>query len=269
MLAFYNAVANDGKLIRPYIVEKIQQNGITVDLAETVVLKEKICSDNTLKQLRAMLESVVDSGTATNVRNPYYRIAGKTGTAKQLDKELGYKQKTAYQASFCGYFPAENPRYSCVVVISGPTAGAYYGSKVAAPVFKEVADKIYSTSFDMHRELNSAKKFLAENYPAQCSGNNRDVVAICKSLGIKNIIAAGDNDWVHCATHNDVVKITAKNIADKQVPDVTGMGLRDALYLLESYGLRVRVIGKGIVRKQSLAAGEKIENTKEIIIELS
>jgi cell division protein FtsI (penicillin-binding protein 3) len=269
MLAFYNAIANNGKLVRPCIVEKIQQNGITVDSFETVVLKENICSENTLKQLRAMLEGVVDSGTATNVRNPYYRIAGKTGTAKQLDKELGYKQKTAYQASFCGYFPAENPRYSCVVMISGPTAGLYYGSKVAAPVFKEAADKIYSTSFDMHRELNGSKKFLAENFPAESSGNKEDVSKICQSLKLKTNADAHDDEWISCASQNNEVRTITKNISEKQIPDVTGMGLRDALYLLESHGLQVKVIGKGVVRKQSLAAGEKIENTKEIIIELS
>jgi cell division protein FtsI (penicillin-binding protein 3) len=269
MLTLYNAVANNGKSVRPYIVEKIQQNGITIDSFETVVLKEKICSDNTLKQLRAMLEGVVDSGTATNVKNPYYKIAGKTGTAKMLDKEFGYKQKTSYQASFCGYFPVENPRYSCVVVISSPSAGLYYGSKVAAPVFKEVADKIYSTSFDMHKELNDSKKILAENFPSNFSGCKEDVSKISKTLGFKSVDAESESDWVACATQNNALKFSPKNITEKHVPDVTGMGLRDALYLLESMGLRVKVIGKGIVKKQSLIAGEKIESTKEIIIELS
>jgi cell division protein FtsI (penicillin-binding protein 3) len=268
LLAFYNAIANNGKLVRPRIVEKIQREGITIDSFETVVLREKICSDNTLKQLRLMLEGVVDSGTATNVRNPYYRIAGKTGTAKQLDKQLGYKQKTAYQASFCGYFPAENPRYSCVVVISGPTAGLYYGSKVAAPVFKEVADKIYATSFDMHQHINQNKKFIAENIPASCSGSARDMRRLAQLIHFDTKFN-DDYEWMQYKAQGEGISVAPKYFLDREVPDVTGMGLRDALYLLESYGLRVKVLGKGIVKRQSVAAGQKIEKNMEIIIELS
>lgn len=269
ILAFYNAVANDGKMVKPYIVEKIQRNGVTVDSFGTTVLREAICSENTIKQLKKMLEAVVEEGTATNVKNADYRIAGKTGTAKILDKELGYKQKTAYQASFCGYFPAENPRYSCVVVISSPSTGLFYGSKVAAPVFKEVADKIYATSFDMHPEVNSSKKIIAENFSEKYKGYHTDMTIVGKSMAVKNISTDDDAEWIEAKKQEDKTIANTIKYNEKTIPDVTGMGLRDALYLLESKGLKVKVVGKGVVKKQSLQAGNTIEKGQEIIIELS
>lgn len=269
ILTFYNAVANNGKMVKPYIVEKIQRNGVTVDSFSTAVIKDKICSESTVKQLRKMLEAVVEEGTATNVKNPYYRIAGKTGTAKILDKEFGYKQKTAYQASFCGYFPAENPKYSCIVVISSPSSGLYYGSKVAAPVFKEVADKIYATSFDMHPEVNAAKKIISNNYPEKFKGYSGDMALIKKSIALKGIKTNEDTEWVEVKNHQGRNIAEGMKITDKSVPDVTGMGLRDAIYLLESNGMKVKIVGKGVVRKQSVEAGTILQKGQEIIIELS
>jgi len=269
ILAFYNAIANDGKMVKPYVVEKIQRNGVTVDSFSTTVLRENICSENTAKQLRRMLEGVVQEGTATNVKNAYYNLAGKTGTAKVLDKEFGYKQKTAYQASFCGYFPAENPRYSCVVVISSPSAGLFYGSKVAAPVFKEVADKIYATSFDMHPQVNSNKKVIAENFSDNYKGYHSDMAIISKVIAVKNIAADNENDWTEVKKQESRTVATSIKFNEKFIPDVTGMGLRDALYLLESKGLKVTVVGKGMVKKQSLQAGNTFQKGQEIIIELS
>jgi cell division protein FtsI (penicillin-binding protein 3) len=269
ILAFYNAVANDGKMVKPYIVEKIQRNGVTVDSFGTTVLRENICSENTAKQLRSMLEGVVQEGTATNVKNAHYNLAGKTGTAKVLDKEFGYKQKTAYQASFCGYFPAENPRYSCVVVISSPSTGLFYGSKVAAPVFKEVADKIYATSFDMHPQVNSNKKIIAENFSDNYKGYHTDMSIVGKVMALKNIAADDDAEWTAVKKQASRTVATSIKYAENFIPDVTGMGLRDALYLLESKGLKVKVVGKGMVEKQSLQAGNTIEKGQEIIIELS
>ncbi len=269
ILAFYNAVANDGKMVKPYIVDKIQRNGVTVDSFGTTVLKEAICSAGTVKQLRKMLEGVVEEGTATNVKNNDYSIAGKTGTAKVLDKEYGYKQKTAYQASFCGYFPAENPRYSCVVVISSPSAGLFYGSKVAAPVFKEVADKIYATSFDMHPQINGKQNLLAENLPENFKGYYADMEVVGKAMALKNIATADETEWIEIKKQETKSVTSTIRYNEKAIPDVTGMGLRDALYLLESSGLKVKVLGKGVVKKQSLQAGNSIQKGQEIIIELS
>lgn len=270
ILAFYNAVANNGTLVKPFIVEKIQQNGVTLDSFGTTIIKQKICSDGTIKQLRLMMESVVEEGTANNVKNPYYRIAGKTGTSKIYDKAsgLGYNQKTAYQASFCGYFPAENPRYSCVVVISSPSAGLYYGSKVAAPVFKEVADKIYATSFDIHTQKNTSKSTASTNYVTQyIKGNTADLKSIASVINIKTKNAK-DEEWCELKKKGTTPETFPVTISEKFIPDVIGMGLKDAIFLLENKGLRVKCVGKGIVIKQSINAGQNIEKGKEIIIEL-
>ncbi len=269
ILAFYNAVANNGRMVKPYIVEKIQRNGVTVDSFGTTVLRENICSENTIKQLKRMLEAVVEEGTATNVKNPDYKIAGKTGTAKILDKDFGYKQKTAYQASFCGYFPAENPRYSCIVVISSPSSGLYYGSKVAAPVFKEVADKIYATSFDMHNEINSNKKNLTDNYTEKFKGYSNDIALVGEKMNVRNLKSIDDTEWVEVKKQKGKSIAEVMQLNEKFVPDVTGMGLRDALYLLESSGMKVKVQGKGLVKKQSVEAGSILQKGQEIIIELS
>src|SRR5690606_16516349 len=149
--------------------------------------------DETLAQLQDMLQAVVDSGTARNVYDKEIRIAGKTGTAKLLDKTLGYKH-TFYQASFCGYFPSNNPKYSCVVVITSPSTGLYYGSKVAAPVFKEVAEKIYYTSFDIHQPVNIEPQLLAENYRAISKSYRDDLVILQKKLSITIKTNEGDAD---------------------------------------------------------------------------
>lgn len=267
ILAFYNAIANNGTLIRPRIVEKIKHNDITIDSFSTVTLKEKICSENTLRQLRLLLEAVVDSGTATNIRNPHYRIAGKTGTAKLLDKHVGYRQRTLYQASFCGYFPAENPRFSCIVVINGPSAGLYYGSRVAAPVFKEIADKIYATSLDMHQEINTNRKFIANNLPEYCAGHAADLAHIIRQFPALSLVST-EEEWIRLVIQSNQCLLHPMSMPDTLVPDVRGMGLRDALYLLESRGMQVKVIGKGMVKKQSITAGEKVGRKREIIIEL-
>lgn len=269
ILAFYNAIANNGKLVKPFLVEKILNDGKVITQFETIVLNEKICKESTVKKLRALLEAVVENGTSTNVKNDYYRLAGKTGTAKISNKKSGYKN-SLYQASFCGYFPAENPKYSCIVVINSPSSGLYYGSKVAAPVFKEVADKIYATSFDIHQNINKKKSLIAENFPITCKGYLPDIITISKLFKAKNKDFTSKNEtWAE-------VKILASNLqihdfdnSDHTVPNLTGMGLRDALYLLESKGLVVEVQGKGSVKHQSLNAGAPIKKGQLITLLLS
>jgi cell division protein FtsI (penicillin-binding protein 3) len=150
MLAFYNAVANDGKMVKPIFVEETSAHGKTVKRFHTEVLNNHICSRETLEQIKSMLEGVVENGTARNLSNSHYKIAGKTGTAQiSLSKE-GYS-KSLYQASFVGYFPADEPRYSCIVVVSAPSRHIYYGNLVAGPIFREVTDRIYIREFDLHR----------------------------------------------------------------------------------------------------------------------
>src|SRR5690606_25895041 len=147
ILTFYNAVANDGVMLKPQFVSEVQRNGITIQENKPVVLNQAIASRETIAKARKMLESVVtDEGTAANLRFGAYHIAGKTGTAQIANAKYGYKydQAVSYQASFVGYFPAEAPEYTCIVVVNGPSNNVYYANRVAGPVFKEIADKVYA-----------------------------------------------------------------------------------------------------------------------------
>lgn len=267
MLTLYNAVANNGVMMKPYLVKQIQEYGLPVKEFEPVVLNKKICKDKTLQSLQVILKEVVDSGTARNLRNANYTVAGKTGTAQIADEKHGYGTRV-YQSSFVGYFPAENPLYSCIVVVNAPSKGVYYGAAVAAPVFKEIADKVYATDLDVH----PAVALLANNSlpkPLAKAGSKSDLLYVCKALGIPNQ-SHGDHPWVSVESGTDI-KLTDLNISEKTgvVPDVKGMGLRDALYLLEGCGLEVNVSGAGAVYTQSIPPGSNIQKGQSISIALT
>lgn len=264
-LALYNAVANNGKMIKPIIVKKVRRADKVLEEYNTVVLNEKICSDETLAKVRVMLEGVVERGTANNIKNSHYKIAGKTGTAQILENGR-YTKK--YITSFAGYFPADNPRYSAIVLIKNPKGWRQYGSNVAAPVFKEIADNIYSRDIDMHSPMT--KEYVAEAgvFPVIRSGNHEDLQLICNELGISNH-SAGDQDWVTTERFGNAIKWKDNKVDPQTVPDVTGMTLRDAIYLLEGCGLRVNINGTGRVSRQSQAPGTRALKGSEIKIELS
>lgn len=267
ILTFYNAVANNGKMVKPQFVQEIKRNGKTVKKFEPVVLKEKICSDKTLNYVRPMLEGVVENGTAQNLKAANFKIAGKTGTAQIYDKGSYGKQK--YLASFVGYFPADKPKYSCIVWVMEPnvTTG-YYGNAVAGTVFKEIADKIYSRTLEIHQRKMS-DLLATKELPQTKKGMQHDIQFLCEQLGIK----AESNDpvaeWVIPQTEdNKKLALKKEKIEDNKVPDVTGMGLKDALYLLENRGLKVRVVGSGKVKRQSLPEGTVCDKGQMIMIEL-
>ncbi|MEO6166080.1 MAG: penicillin-binding protein [Chitinophagales bacterium] len=267
MLTLYNSVANNGVMMKPFLVQEIQEYGLPVKKFAPEVLNKKICSDKTLQSLKIILKEVVDSGTARNLRNPNYSVAGKTGTAQIADEKHGYGTRV-YQSSFVGYFPAEQPLYSCIVVINAPSKGVYYGAAVAAPVFKEIADKVYATDLDVHPSV----ALLANNdlvKPFAKSGYKSDLLYVCKELGIKNQ-SKSDNPWVVVESGVDL-ELIDRNITEQAgvVPDVKGMGLRDALYLLESCGLQVTVTGAGAVLSQSIIPGATIQKGQTISIALS
>lgn len=267
MLTFYNSVANNGVMMKPYLVQQIQEYGLPLKEFKPEVLNKKICSEKTLQSLRIILKEVVDSGTARNLRNPNYSVAGKTGTAQIADEKHGYATRV-YQSSFVGYFPAEQPLYSCIVVVNAPSKGVYYGAAVAAPVFKEIADKVYATDLDVHPSI----ALLANNElvkPLAKSGYKSDLLYVCNQLGIKSQ-SKSDNPWVAVESGTDL-ELTDKKITEQSgiVPDVKGMGLRDALYLLESCGLQVSVTGAGAVLSQSILPGAMVEKGQTISIALS
>jgi cell division protein FtsI (penicillin-binding protein 3) len=229
-LTFYNAIANDGKMVKPMFVKHIKQQDKILKTFETEVINEKICSQNTIDKVTEMLRNVVKRGTATNIYNKNYALAGKTGTCLV---NYGKGQETQYIASFAGFFPADEPKYSCIVVIHKPDKKlGYYGNIVAAPVFQKIAQKLY-TATPIINEFNGIKKdydILEKNY----------------------------------ANYN-----TKSQKQFKIIPNVKGMVGMDAISILENLGMKVKFKGNGKVKNQSLKPGEKLIKGKTIILELT
>ncbi|TAE38965.1 MAG: PASTA domain-containing protein [Sphingobacteriales bacterium] len=265
MLSFYNAVANNGKYISPIFVKEIKRLGNSVEQFKARVINPKICSDVTLSKVKAMLEGVVTEGSGKLiVYNPLYNIAGKTGTAQVADGNKGYKANKQYQASFVGYFPAENPKYSMIVVINDPK-GLYYGALVSGPVFREVADHIFASDMDMLHYANIKQKTTSRSTPQAKQGYNKANNMVYNSFGIKTQLeklSTDDADSNSGIAYKEVFK--RRGI----VPNVTGMGLKDALYVLGNSGLKPIISGSGQVTNQSILAGTPIIKGTKILIAL-
>ncbi len=263
LLTLYNAVANNGKMMKPYLVESVREYNKIIEQTSPVVINEKIASPQTILYLKDLLESVVIEGTAKQFFNPYYSLAGKTGTAQIAMPGAGYQASKIYQASFIGYFPANNPLYSIAVVVNNPRKNGYYGSQVAAPVFKEIADNVYASQLTMHPQVQVTNKMKVLNLYA---GLNQDVSQIYKDFGIP-MINTSSGTWVNPIIKDSTVTVKEINNQENAVPNVIGMGIKNALYLLESKGIQVQYSGYGSVRTQSIKAGTPINN--EQIIQLT
>ncbi|MBN1338643.1 MAG: transpeptidase family protein [Bacteroidales bacterium] len=264
VLAFYNAVANDGVMVKPVFVNEIKYANQTIERIEPEVISKSIGSEKALSDARSLLEGVVLRGTAKNLSNSVYKIAGKTGTAQIARKNQGY-DKENYNASFVGYFPADNPKYSCIVVVSRPSTGRYYASSVAVPVFKEIADKVYANSYDIHEIKPDAVQNA--DYPQWMIGNRSDLEFLHKSLNIPLDTAGAGSQWVVTVkTESDQIRLQSRTVQEGVVPNLKGMGARDALFILESLGLKVTLEGKGFVRDQTLPPGRKISRGEGIKI---
>lgn len=268
ILTLYNGVANDGRMMKPMFVKAIQKHGKVVQRYQPVVLKEKIASDETIRKARELLEAVVDSGTATNLRNADYRVAGKTGTAQIAKGKYGY-DKVSYQASFCGYFPADDPLYSCIVVVNAPSRQVYYGNLVAGPIFKEIADKVYSTSIQFHEELQLAESTDQIRIPVSKNGFAPDLAMVFDEIGVNYKRQAENADWVRTQTRTDSVYMVSGQPTGSLVPNVRGMAPEDAIYLLENMGLKVEIEGRGVIRQQSLQPGQRIQEGATIKLQLA
>ena len=263
-LALYNAVANDGVMIKPVFVKSIKKADEDEDVFATEVLNKRICSDKTLQKLKLLLEGVVEKGTAKNIRGTHYRIAGKTGTATILEKGR-YTKK--YITSFVGYFPANEPKYSAIVLIKNPRGWYQYGSSVAAPVFKEIADNIYSRDVNLHQPMDIKKFAVQDVLPVIRAGNQEELTLLCNELGISNH-SQTEEEWVRSSRNGSGVNWKKANASKDFVPDVMGMTFRDAVFLLENSGLHVTYEGKGRVVKQSLTAGARVGKGGRIYIKL-
>lgn len=266
-LAFYNAVANDGKMIQPILIKSINRANKPVETFKAKVLNKKIASDKTLEKLRLMLEGVVERGTAKNVRNEYYKIAGKTGTAQRLVN--GRYMTQSYYASFAGYFPAEDPLYSCIVVIDNPKGWNRYGGDVSAPVFKEIADMIYAQNLEIHDSFTP--EYTAANngtFPVIRAGRLEELNELCNLLGISNHPNQEAGEWVRSSVNNNAITWRKNHEDTGLVPNVQGMTLRDAIYILENIGLKVSISGNGRVKRQSLGPGVRASKGGTIELEL-
>jgi cell division protein FtsI (penicillin-binding protein 3) len=266
ILAFYNAVANNGKMVKPVFMEEIRSHGKVIKKGETTVLNNHICSRETLEQIKKMLEGVVDSGTASNLANSHYKIAGKTGTAQVSLSKEGYSK--LYQASFVGYFPADQPKYSCIVVVNAPSRQIYYGNIVAGPIFRAVTDRIYARDF----ELQGGRIQLAEESlqaPYSKSGNGDALAASFDYLHLPLQKSADESPWVSTRSTSEGVVTITRPVNPELVPNVVDMGLKDAVYLLESRGLKVVASGRGTVRGQSQVPGSPVRKGSIISLQMS
>ena len=232
-LAYYNAVANNGEMVKPLFVSEIKEWNKTIKKYDKVVLNPKICSQETIHKLKAILENVVKKGTGSKLYSKDFSMAGKTGTAQVNYAKAGGAEKY-YASSFVGYFPADHPKYSCIVVVHKPntTNNNYYGADVAGPVFKRIAQKIFTDSPTTNEIKNLNRKIQKQE-----------------------------------SNYNSYYAKAQKKI--KSIPNVRGMAGMDAVALLENLGLKVKAIGIGKVKKQSLQAGENINKNATIILELS
>jgi cell division protein FtsI (penicillin-binding protein 3) len=247
-VTFYNAIANNGKMMRPRFVKKVIKNGEVIREFPPEVIKERIAKPKAIKTMQTILEHVVSQGLGRKAGSRLFKVAGKTGTAQVSQGKAGYKSGTVqYWLSFAGYFPADNPRYSCIVCLkkSGLPAS---GGGMSGVVFHHIAEGVMARNLKM--SVEDARDEHSVFIPEVKGGNSKDANYVLNKLGIRKRMA------------NDVK--TKQDIT----PDVVGMGAKDAVYLLESHGLRVKLVGRGKVKKQSYPAGKAITENSECILTL-
>lgn len=264
----YNAVANNGKMMRPYLVNSVREYGHDIVETKPTVL-ETIADSATIAQLQACVKEVVLSGTAKSIQSPFYTMAGKTGTAQVADKGIKYTDGV-YQGSFVGYFPADRPKYTIAVVIrTKPHSSAYYGGTIAAPVFRMIADRVFANGKGWDGPLDSISKVAKKTMPAQ-QAMASSYKTMFHSLDRKLETEEGNyvTQLVTDTNRNSFVEAAA-GVVKGAVPNVNGMGLKDAIYLLEKEGLRVEIRGRGKVQQQSIEPGRKTTRGETIILQLS
>jgi len=266
----YNAVANGGNMMKPYLVSSIKDYGKEVKTFKPEVIA-KVGDSGVIAQMQKCMRAVVTEGTAKGIESPYYTMAGKTGTAQVADGEIKYADGV-YQGSFVGFFPAEAPKYTiCVVIRTKAHSAAYYGGAIAAPVFRMVADKIFSANMGAWAgPLDS----LAKNGGGRLMSKMATARNYRTLLNAINRPAATPGDYLNAMMQLTTdstrhLSIQAAKLYRGVMPDVKGMGLKDAVYMLETSGLQVQVLGKGKVQSQSIQPGTAIVKGQNIILQLS
>lgn len=265
VLTFYNAVANNGIMVRPMFVQEIRKPGGEVKQMSPVVLRDNFCKSEVIASCKKMMEGVGEKGgTAEEAfRNSPFKVAGKTGTCRLWKN--GVYLEDHYRASFVGYFPADNPKYSCIVVIEDPH-GAYYASKVAAPVFKELAAKIYATNLEIHGS-NLVKSEHA-NLPTFRPGRGKQGRLLGQVMNLPLRMLDNGSEWFYPSVENNVLSFASMSVKEGVVPNVQGMGMRDAVLAMEQAGYKVKIRGYGHVSTQSIPAGTAVKRGSLIVIQL-
>jgi cell division protein FtsI (penicillin-binding protein 3) len=270
MLMMYNAVANNGRMMKPYLVNAVRQYGVDIKTFQPEVLVDKIASDSTLAQLKECMLAVVESpeGTAHKIRDTAYQIAGKTGTAVTALDNKGYnKDNKIYQAAFIGYFPADAPKYTIAIVIqNGNHSKLIYGADVAGTVFKEISDRIYAKYLSTEKFTKTTTDSSVYSY----YGMKSDLNSIFTKLDIPFVDSSAGGYWRSMSMKkNNAVLSVPENTTGTITPSVVGMGLKDAVYLLENMGMRVTVTGRGRVLNQSLTPGTPFTKDTPIALVLN
>ena len=269
ILNFYNTVANNGRMVKPHFIKEIRNHGRLIKSYPVVIMRDSIASQAALKKARVMMEGVVERGTASILNKSPYKIAGKTGTTQILYNKFAYdKIHRTYQASFVGYFPADAPKYSCMVVVYAPSNDEYFGGAVAAPIFKEIADKVYSTHLEIHAQPVDSDS-IRYTLPLAKSGLQKDTRKVLAALNVPVVTTDADAQFISSTVNGDVVTLQERKMLVGIVPNVIGMGASDAVYLLENAGLRVNVKGRGNVVRQSIPSGSKISKGQTVVLDLN
>ncbi len=256
-LMFYNAIANGGKMIKPYLVAGISENGDMLEEFETEVITEQICKPQTLKEIHQMLLGVVEHGTAHGrnaASSDYVQIAGKSGTA-QIYEESARRHGNRHRVSFCGYFPAENPKYTGIVVVSNARRG--YAGSIPGTVLRTVAEQLYARGF-LPGEQQLPIDTVSVKMPQIKRGAYSDTKVVCDELSLTYSSPEGGAEWVSAKSHDHAISMEKYAPRKTLMPMVVGMGLSDAIYLLETYGLHVEIEGSGRVSQQSIPVGRVV-----------
>jgi cell division protein FtsI (penicillin-binding protein 3) len=241
MLTFYNAIANNGNWVQPFIVKEVREADKVIEKFEGNKDPNPICSERTARLAHEMMKGVVEHGTAMNINTGFCKVAGKTGTSRK--RENGYV-KNQYYTAFIGFFPADNPKYSCAVIIDEPQGENLYARDVAAPVFRTIADKIFAYDVALHPAKNKPSNIQKIENQEQ-TGYAEDFRTVGEELGLQNVPSSAG--WVKATKTGNSVAWRKIEDENKDLPNISGMTLRDAMHILENKGFRVRYSGLGKV----------------------
>lgn len=272
-LCFYNAIANNGKMVRPKFVQSVIKNGEIIKEYPTETIKESICSQSTLTKIQSILELVVSKGLGKKAGNNKFHVSGKTGTAQISQGAGGYKSGTThYLVSFCGYYPSEAPKYSCIVAIQKPGLPAS-GGLMAGSVFSKIAERVYAKNLalDVKEARDSSSVFI----PDAKNGDLKKAQTVLTGLNIPfqwkksfDYNNKGMSDWGYIKKNSHSVNLVKEGLQKTIIPDVIGMGAKDAVYILEKIGLKVSLSGVGKVESQSIPSHTKVVKGQTIKIQL-